>query len=294
MHDIGSLTARAGLALVYGLMLLFASASAQQAPAHQHGGAVVPMDAEGKRLESYEIRHKMDQATIDALRAKIPLYRGMTDMEMMMNMAGMDPNYEWYASDLSMRGDIGVLILSHGVGENSDRMMKAALEPVSRRWPTAIGFGMAMTQSSHLQSAVDDLVAHGAKTIVLVPSGVITKYNSLTRQWKYIFDLDGQEATYLEVPKVKSAARFVMTRHLADSELVTEILYDHVREVSQNPANEVVIIVGHGPEDIEDNKKDLAIVQVHVKRLKVKNEFADVKLINLQDDAIPPVRESNV
>ena len=296
MQDKGSLMARAGLALVFGLMSLFASAWAQQeaAQAHQHGAAVPEMDAEGKRLESYQVRHEMDQATIDALRAKIALYRGMTDMELKMNMAGMGPNYEWYASDLSLRGDIGVLVLSHGVGENSDRMMKAALEPVSRRWPTAIGFGMAMMQSSHLQSAVDDLVAYGAKTIVLVPSGVITDNNSLTRQWKYIFDLDGQEATYLEVPKVSSAAKFVMTRHLADSERVTEILYDHVREVSRNPANEVVIIVGHGPEDVEDNRKDLAIVQVHAQRLKAKNEFADVKLINLQDDAIPPVRQSNV
>ncbi len=296
MHDRGSFTARASLVLVLGLLSLFSTTlPAQEAGhAHQHGGAVPPMDAEGKRLESYQVKHKLDQAMIDRLRAKIPLYRGMTDMELKMNMAGMGPNYEWYASDLSLRGDVGVLILSHGVGENSDRMMKTALEPVSRRWPTAIGFGMAMMQSSHLQSAVDDLVAHGAKTIVLVPSGVITKYNSLTRQWKYIFDLGDEQATYLDVPKVRSSAKFVMTRHLADDPLVTEMLYDHIREVSRNPANEVVIIVGHGPEDVEDNKKDLAIVQVHAQRLQAKNEFADVKLINLQDDAIPPIRASNV
>ena len=55
-----------------------------------------------------------------------------------------------------------------------------------------------------------------------------------------------------------------------------------------------MIIVGHGPEDIEDNEPDLEILQAHVDRIAAKGEFADVKIINLQDDAIPPVRESNV
>ena len=91
---------------------------------HHHGGGVPDMDADGKRLESYQVKHDMDQATLDALRAKIALYRGMTDMELNLNMSAMGPNYEWYASDVAMQGDIGVLILSHGVGQNSDRMLR--------------------------------------------------------------------------------------------------------------------------------------------------------------------------
>ena len=261
---------------------------------HHHGGAVPEMDADGKRLKSYQVKHDMDQETLAALRAKIALYRGMTDMEVNLNMSTMGPNYEWYASDPAQQGDIGVLILSHGVGENSDRMLKEALTPVSERWPTAIGFGMAMMQSSHLQSAVDDLQARGASTIVLVPNGTTTPYNTLTRQWKYIFSIDDEEATYLEVPKVQADVQFLMTDHFGDSPLITEILYDHAKEVSKEPANEVLILVGHGPEDVEDNGPDLEILQAHVDRISAKNEFAAVKIVNLQDDAIPPIRESNV
>lgn len=284
------------LPLIVGLLLVSpATVQAQDEHAHHHhGGGIPEMDADGKRLESYQVKHDMDEATLDALRAKIALYRGLTDMELNMNMSAMGPNYEWYASDLEMEGNIGVLILSHGVGENSDRMLIEALEPVTSRWPTAVGFGMAMMRSDYLQSAVDDLKERGATKIVLVPNGTTTPYNTLTRQWKYIFDIDGEEATYLEVPKVQSDVPFVMTSHFADHELITEILYEHAREVSKDPANEVVIIVGHGPEDIEDNIPDLEILQVHVDRIAAKNEFADVKIINLQDDAIPAIRESNV
>jgi sirohydrochlorin cobaltochelatase len=281
-------------------VLLLASAialpliAAAQEHQHDHGAAIPEMDADGKRLESYQVKHQMDEETLAALRAKIALYRGMTDREINMNMSGMGPNYEWYASDPSLNGDIGVLILSHGVGENSDRMMKEAMAPISSAKPTAIGFGMAMMTSSHLQSAVDDLVARGATTIVLVQNGVTTEYNSLTRQWKYIFGL-GEEATYLEVPPVKAEnVRFVLTPPLGDHPIITEILYDHAKEVSKNPSDELLVIVGHGPEDIADNVPDLETISMHADRIRAKNEFADVKIINLQDDAIPPIRKSNV
>jgi hypothetical protein len=261
---------------------------------HQHDHAAVPeMDADGKRLESYQVKHDMDAETLNDLRARIAVYRGLTDRELNMNMSAMGPNYEWYASDLSMRGDIGILILSHGVGENSDRMLIEALKPISSDKPTAVGFGMAMMKSSQLQSAVDDLTERGAKQIVVVPNGTTTPYNTLTRQWKYIFDM-GEEATYLEVPIITSDATFHMTDHFGDNQLITDILYDHIKEVSKNPANEMIMIIGHGPEDNEDNVPDLEILGAHVERLKAKNEFADVKIANLQDDALAPIRKANV
>lgn len=271
------------------------AAPAQEHAAHQHQhGQVLPMDSEGRRLESYDVKHRLDKATLAALRKKIALYRGMSDMQLNMNMSAMGPNYEWYVSDPDLRGEVGVLILSHGVGENSDRMMRDSLKPIAERWPTAIGFGMAMMQSAHLQSAVDDLIAHGAKTIVLVPSGTTTDYNSLTRQWKYIFDIDDTPASYLEVPKIKAPVEFVMTEHFGAHPLITEILYEHAMAASKDPTKEMLIIVAHGPEDIADNGPDLEIISAHAERIRARGEFADVRIINLQDDAIRPIRESNV
>ncbi|MFQ5633715.1 MAG: hypothetical protein ACE5G3_00095 [Gammaproteobacteria bacterium] len=278
--------------LVAAALLCATGPAAAQGHQHHHG-SVPDMDPDGKRLESYPVKHDMDTETMAALRQKVALYRGMTDRELNMNMSAMGPNYEWYVSDTQLRGDVGVLILSHGVGENSDRMLRDAIRPIASEQPTAIGFGMAMMTSAHLQAAVDDLTERGATRIVLVQNGTTTNFNTLTRQWKYIFGL-GEEATYLEVPVVESDARFFMTRPFSDHPLITDILYDHVKEVSKDPANELVVIVGHGPEDNEDNEPDLEILGAHVDRIKSRNEFADVRIINLQDDAIPPIRKSNV
>jgi hypothetical protein len=261
---------------------------------HHHGGPVPPMDPDGKRLESYNQRHEMSPEAREELRKKVALYRGFTDRELDMNMNGMGPDYEWYVSDPKLKGDTGVLILAHGIGENSDRILKQALEPMAAKYPTAIGYGMSMMGSAHLQSAVDDLRARGVRRIILVDEGTTTKYNTLTRHWQYLFGMY-PEPSYLAVPKVNAPdVKFVWTGHFNDHPLITEMLYDNARSVSKNPANEVLIIVGHGPEDGADNGPDLKILQAHVDRLKAKKEFADVRIINLQDDAILPVRESNV
>jgi hypothetical protein len=209
-------------------------------------------------------------------------------------MTAMGPDYAWYVSDVKLRGDTGVLILSHGVGQNSDRLLKKSFELLATRRPTAMGFGMSMMGSAHLQAAVDDLAARGAKKIVLVDEGTTTEHNSLTRHWKYIFGMY-PDASYLDVPRVTApGVKFVWTGHFNDHRLITDIIYENARSVSRNPAREILILVGHGPEEPADNGPDLAILQAHVERIKAKKEFADVRIINLQDDAIRPIRESNV
>lgn len=262
--------------------------------AHHHSSGVPDMDAEGKRLESYNQKHEMTPEMREALRKKIALYRGLTDRELDMNMNAMGPDYEWYVSDRKVKGATGILVLTHGVGENSDRLVRDAYVPMAAKTPVAIGFGMAMMNSSHLQSAVDDLRAAGVRKIVLVDEGTTTKYNSLTRQWQYIFGIY-PESSYMDVPKINApGVEFVWAGHFNDHPLITEMLYENARGISKNPANEVMIIVGHGPEEAADNGPDLKILQSHVDRIKAKKVFADVRLINLQDDAIRPVRESNV
>ncbi len=271
------------------------SGAAAEEPVHQHGGGAVPaFDTEGRRLESYNERHQMTPEMRAALRKKVALYRGFTDRELDMNMNAMGPDYEWYVSDSKVQGRTGVLVLSHGVGENSDRLVRDAYLPMARKMPVAIGFGMSMMSSSHLQSAVDDLRARGVRRIILVDEGTTTRYNSLTRHWQYIFGMY-PDSSYMDVPKIKApGVEFVWAGHFNDHPLITEMLYDSARTISTNPANEVLIIVGHGPEEQADNGQDLRILQAHVDRLKAKKKFADVKIINLQDDAIVPVRESNV
>jgi hypothetical protein len=268
--------------------------AAEDEHAHHHPGAVPEMGPDGKRLESYNQRHEMTPEMREALRKKVALYRGFTDRELDMNMNAMGPDYEWYVSDRKVKGTTGILVLSHGVGENSDRLVRDAYLPMASKTPVAIGFGMSMMNSAHLQSAVDDLRAAGVRRIILVDEGTTTKYNSLTRHWQYIFGMY-PESSYMDVPKINApGVEFVWAGHFNDHPLITDMLFESAMSVSKDPANEVLIIVGHGPEEAADNAPDLKIIQAHADRIKARNKFADVRVTNIQDDAIRPVRESNV
>ena len=75
---------------------------------------------------------------------------------------------------------------------------------------------------------------------------------------------------------------------------MARIMLDYARELSEDPANELVIIMGHGPQDAEDNQKELDILAGHAEYLKTEGGFVDVRYANVQDDAPPSVRAANV
>ena len=286
-------------ACVIGLSAGLASANAQQDHsahrAHGYQGHDMPMpppDELGRRRMGMDMRDMLSDDVVAGLKEKIVLYGLLTDNELRINVAQMGENYSWYVSDANLSGDIGVLVLSHGVSEAGDRIMTDSMRAIAGEYPTAIGYGMAMMTSSHLQAAIDDLEAAGARTIVLVQT-TSTVHNSMTRQWEYILGRRG-ESSYLTVKPIESGANFVFAPHMDDHPLIAGILSDHALEISTDPDNEALFLVAHGPEDDFDNELDLPVIESLAEQVKAATGISEVRAINLQDDAIPPVREGNV
>jgi hypothetical protein len=92
------------------------------------------------------------------------------------------------------------LVLAHGFRDPGDDIFRQRLNPLASQNPTALAMGMSMMMSDHIQLAINDLEAAGAKRIVVVPL-VSNRYNSLLRQWQYIFGLIDEPA-YNAVPPV--------------------------------------------------------------------------------------------
>ncbi len=126
--------------------------------------------------QQYEVRapsgmaHEMDKASLDVLRTKVPGYVDMTDAEINASMGRMPPDWTWYGSTSSVRDNLGVLVVAHGSGTSGDKVLQEGVAPIAAKHPTAIGFGMAMMSSHHIQEALDKLTNAGAKTIVVVPA----------------------------------------------------------------------------------------------------------------------------
>ena len=270
------------------------SACAQEEPDHDMSGmAMEGMSMEGMAMEGMSHDdHQMTPEMMAELRAKVPLYREYSDQEIMLSMQMMGPNYSTYVSNKNLVGGIGVIGLGHGFGDPGDEQFKDAFTSIGKIFPTAVGYGMAMMTSSHIQSAVDDLVAAGVETIVVIPTAY-TEDSKLTRQWKYIF---GQydEAPWLEVPRVNTEAKALIARPLSESPIVASIMLDFALEMSTDPENEIVIVVSHGPDDMEENERELVILEDHAEMMRQDSNFSAIKVITLQDDAPREVRAANV
>ena len=246
-------------------------------------------DEQGRQL--YGMKHEMSPEVMAELREKIPLFAEYSDAEIGLSMQMMGSNYTWYLSDTDVSGKQGVLILLHGF-RDGDPQFKQAVQGYASIFPTAMAPGMSMMMSDHIQLAIDILEAAGAETIVVVPM-VSTKYNTMMRQWEYIFGLQ-DEAPYASVPQVHSNAKILFASPPGDDPVVAEILIDHALEISTNPQKEAVIIAAHGPSFAADNEKVLAELENLAKIIKEDSDFAEVRAITLQDDAPPEIRDANV
>ncbi len=271
-----------------------ASASAgSDAPAAQPAGGTEGMDqSQMDHAAMGHGDHEMTPEQFAELRQKIPLYAVLTDEQIMENMGRMPQDWWEVLSTDDMQGKVGVLALGHGYSMGGNEQFKEMVSPIAKKYPTAVAPGMAMMSGSHIQKAVDALVnEHGVEKIVVVPMEPGDE-SSLNHQWKYLFGMR-EEAPYLSAPRVQTDAEVVFTTSPAPDPLMAEIMRDHALEVAKNPASARLIIVSHGPETVEDNPREIALLKTHAEQIRESSPFEDVEVLSLQDDAVPEVRAAN-
>lgn len=151
---------------------------------------------------------------------------------------------------------------------------------------------MAMMSSEHIQTAVDALTSTGVDTVVVVPVTTL-KTGPLIEQWRYIFGKRAK-APWISVSRVQSDARIIFGSTPTTGTLISAILLDYAKELSRDPAREVVAILAHGPDDAEENADELALLEQHAAEIRKGRAFADVRGFTLQDDAPSAIRQANI
>ena len=236
--------------------------------------------------------HQMTAEQMAVLRKKVPLYATFTDEQINENMGRMTPDSEDYLSPPTVRDSIGVLGLGHGYAGTGNDQFKAGYAAVAAVHPTAVGLGMSMMDSAHVQKAVNDLEAAGATTIVVLPSET-SETSSLVKQWHYMFGLT-DDSGYLEVPRVQTRARVVMASSPTRSDTIGRILGENLKSASKDPAREAALLVMHGPEKKEENDDELRNLARLAAIAKQTSGVSEVFYGSLQDDAPAEVRAANV
>lgn len=224
---------------------------------------------------------------------------------------------------------IGVLVLAHGGSVEWNQQIEDAVRPIRQKYPVEIAYGMALPRT--IQEGIDKLEAGGANKIVVVPL-FISSYSFIIRQTEYLLrkrdvlaepavimdhsagghgshgqqngnnhDTHSQHGSQNDSAKsdlqpLTFKSEIILTNALNDHPIVADILFSRIKELSTNAANETVIIVGHGPNPEDDNRKWVVAMESladQVRELQKKNGVSSRTLlcVTVRDDADKEIYE---
>ena len=215
--------------------------------------------------------------------------------------------------------DSGILLLAHGGSAEWNTRVTELAAKVNEKHPTEVAFGMAARAT--IQNAIDKLIARGVEEIVTVPL-FVSSWSTVITSTEYLLGLraeappalvryakmnhapvgaapPGSSRTHDDhttpadgTAPVKSSVPIRMTPALNDHPIVADVLASRARAISRNPAREALVILAHGPNEEEDNRRWLTDMRSLAGRVAQSERFASIEYLTLRDDAPKPVREA--
>jgi len=191
----------------------------------------------------------------------------------------------------------GILVMAHGGSDAWNNSIMAVLEPLRKSHPIEIAFGMARTTSLH--KAVQRLERRGVRDVAVVR--MFVSGDSFAERTKLILGLIGDAPRYepgLAHPanedgihgmgpprRIPCKSRFWLSKHgVSESPLVDQILFDRVKSLSTNPAEESILLLAHGPADEAENERWLANMRLRSQRIHELGAFRHVQCETLRED----------
>ena len=209
----------------------------------------------------------------------------------------------------------GILLLAHGGRAEWNQEVLALADRVDPSVPIEVAFGMANKRT--IRDALDRLAEREVASVIAVPL-FISSHSSVMRATEYLLGTRdeappqmeafgrmaagmharrnpaaaaGDDAGFDWTTPVETTLPVSVGGALDDHALVAEILISRALEVSEAPAEEVAVVVAHGPSSAEDNALWLGHMGVLVEAMRPRTGFSRIEHLTVRDDASEPVRD---
>lgn len=203
----------------------------------------------------------------------------------------------------------GILLLAHGGSDDWNNEVNKLAQATDKTFPTEVAFGMAT--KSNMEAAIHRLVTRGVSEIIAVPL-FISSHSSVVSSSKYLLGLISEAPPDLAKFAMMSHGHGAedhsahnsdptkpidlpvpvrMTSALGRHQLVARILLARAQSISQEPREETVVLVAHGPVSDEVNALWLADMSSLAERMKGDGPFQDIRFMTVRDDAPSPIRD---
>src|SRR5258708_13658742 len=185
--------------------------------------------------------------------------------------------------------------MAHGGTPLWNKTVTEVVKQADIPYPTRVFFGMAHTKEEvdQLQNDVTAFQNKGVHSIVVVPL-LVSSYSEVYRQWRYLLGGDVNPGFNTGFFPIEKRVEVQFMDPLNDDPIVALIVLDRAREISQNPEQENVILVAHGPNDNSDNAKWLTMLWRISTTVRDRGHFRSVEGMTLRDDAPEEIRSQAV
>lgn len=197
-----------------------------------------------------------------------------------------------FPSQLAGTQGTGVLIVAHGDLQDAwNDGVRQAIAPLRDRYDLELAFLFPVPGES-LQEGIDRLEARGADTILVIPL-LVSSYSEHFEELEYVLGLrDTVSIITGELHSVRTNARIILGRAIDANSTVTKILERRARELSVDPSEEVLVLVGHGSNSEDYNRDWLHHMDMMGEAIQQELPFRRVHSLTLRDDASPEIRDA--
>ena len=201
--------------------------------------------------------------------------------------------------------DSGLLIMAHGGDKQWNRAVKEAVAPLEKVCPVVVAYGMA--QREPLRQGILQLEEQGVRKIAVVR--LFMDGRSFLSQTEYLLGVSDRPPPFFlhhdhhhhhkmmtrdavrllrgsEIPPpLELESQVILSAAgLLESRLAGDVLLDRVRALSESPAAESVIVIGHGVESDDRDRYWKDRMQTLAQGLKALGPFREVRVETLRED----------
>jgi sirohydrochlorin ferrochelatase len=186
----------------------------------------------------------------------------------------------------------GILVIAHGDRHDGwNEGVRQAIAPLRERYGLELAF-LYPVPGETLQEGLDRLEARGVDTILVIPL-LVSSYSEHFEELEYVLGLRDSVTSSLEPhTPVHVNARIRLGHAIDSSPTVTKILERRARELSSDSQQEVLVLVGHGPNGEDYNRQWLSNMDAMAEAIREKLSFRKTYSLTLRNDAPPDIREA--
>ncbi|MGH9818116.1 MAG: sirohydrochlorin chelatase, partial [Candidatus Acidiferrales bacterium] len=185
-----------------------------------------------------------------------------------------------------------LLVVAHGArqAEWNNRVLRI-VEQVEWKGPVGVAFLMSAPEGHGFEEVVRKLDGSGVTRIVVLPL-MVSSYGEHYEEIRYYVGDRQEKPEHAHHAPFETRAQLILTPAMDEHAVISKILTEQARAMSQSAKQESVVLVAHGPNDEEFNRQWLAKLGQHAERLQRGVGFRRVEVVTLRDDAPKPIRDA--